>query len=126
MLILHSFLHWQDILKNELLLSPLYGGGGEALLVKVKELLLINWVRRNLYPHCLIISLRKFRYVVISFDSLNLRGTLDWCDSLLAIRILLVNIFQFLRKSWSCVRQLLILFLWSLTLLRVSPLMYLG
>jgi hypothetical protein len=50
---------------------------------------------------------------------------LDWCDGLLAIRILLVNIFEFLRKSWSCVRQLLILLLWSLTLLRVSTLMYL-
>lgn len=125
MLILHSFLHWQDILEDELLLSALFGGGGDALLVKVKELLLINWVRRDLYPHCLIICLRKLSNVVISFDALNLRGTLDWCDALLAIRILLVNIFQFLRKSWSCVRQLLILLLWSLTLLRVSTLMYL-
>jgi hypothetical protein len=125
MLILHSFLYWQDILEYELLLSPLFGGGGDALLVKVEELLLINWVCRNLYPHCLIICLRKLSHVVISFDALYLRWTLDWCDGLLAIRILLVNIFEFLRKSWSCVRQLLILLLWSLTLLRVSTLMYL-
>lgn len=77
MLVLHSFLHWQDILEDELLLCPLFGGGGDALLVKVKELLLINWVRRDLYPHCLIICLRKLSHVVISFNSLNLRGTMD-------------------------------------------------
>ena len=77
MLILHSFLYWQDILEYELLLSPLFGGGGDALLVKVEELLLINWVCRNLYPHCLIICLRKLSHVVISFDALYLRWTLD-------------------------------------------------
>ena len=97
MLILNSFLHWQDILEYELFLCPLFCGGRDALLVEVKELLLINWVSRNLYPHCLIICLRKLSHVVISFDALNLRWTLDLRDALLAIRILLVNIFQFLR-----------------------------
>jgi len=77
MLILHSFWHWQDILEYEFLLRPLFGGGGDALLVQVKELLLINWVGRNLNPHCLIISLGKLSHVVISFDTLYLRGTLD-------------------------------------------------
>ena len=74
MLILHSFWHWQDILEYE---RPLFGGGGDALLVQVEELLLINRIGRDLNPHCLIISLGKLSHVVISFDTLYLRGTLD-------------------------------------------------